>query len=185
MNIFATSADPRACAQALDNKRLVKMCLETAQLVSTAFHELQGRDLGYKPTHVNHPCSIWARASYKNLEWLIAHWEYLCNEYRYRYEDKIHASYPMIEDAHKRIAGLLRDGWDVTGWEMTPFANCARNTTLGLDFTHVEDVHLAYRQYLSAKWQLTGASWRARKPPTWLVTHRIQHDGQQVSVPAS
>lgn len=171
MNIFATSSDARECAQALDNKRLVKMCLETAQLVSTAFNELQGAHIGYKPTHVNHPCSIWARASYKNLEWLLSHWEYLCNEYSYRYEDRMHASYPMIEKAHARMAGLLRDGWDVTGWEMTPFVNCARNTTLGLDFTGEPNVHLAYRKYMTAKWLLSGAKWGSRPPPRWFAAH--------------
>ena len=37
MNIFVTSLCPRISAQVLANKRVVKMVLETAQLLSAAF----------------------------------------------------------------------------------------------------------------------------------------------------
>ena len=67
MNIFVISQNPDECAQALDDLRLNKMILETAQLLSTAirFHGYTG-NLAYKATHINHPCSIWARTSRGN-----------------------------------------------------------------------------------------------------------------------
>lgn len=48
MNIFATSSNPRDCAQSLDDKRLVKMTLETTQILSTVMH-LSGHAGPYRP----------------------------------------------------------------------------------------------------------------------------------------
>ena len=64
MNIFVTSNCPKLSAQALDNKRVVKMVLETAQLLSTAIfiNSTITYDNLYKPTHVKHPCTIWTTA---------------------------------------------------------------------------------------------------------------------------
>jgi hypothetical protein len=46
------------------------------------------------------------------------------------------------------------------------FCNAASNKTLGLDFTHVADVHDAYRQYLLARWAIadTRPTWREAAP---------------------
>jgi hypothetical protein len=61
MNIFVTSTCPKISAQALDNKRVVKMVLETAQLLSTPIF-INNSDIKYdniyKPTHVKHLCTI-------------------------------------------------------------------------------------------------------------------------------
>ena len=61
MNIFVPYPDSMKCAEALDDLRLNKMILETAQLLSTAarFHGYVGNVYG--STHINHPCSVWAR----------------------------------------------------------------------------------------------------------------------------
>lgn len=61
MNIFVTDISPIVSAQALDDKRVVKMILESAQLLSSAiFINSQSiyNDI-YKPTHLKHPCTIW------------------------------------------------------------------------------------------------------------------------------
>lgn len=60
-DIFVTDHCPRISAQALDNKRVVKMILETAQLLSTAIfiNTNMAYDNIYKPTHLKHPCTIW------------------------------------------------------------------------------------------------------------------------------
>jgi len=62
MNIFVVSPDTMECAKALDDLRLNKMIIETAQLLSTAMRVqgYTGNDI-YKSTHVNHPCAVWAR----------------------------------------------------------------------------------------------------------------------------
>jgi len=53
MNIFYLSRDPVLCAEMHCDKHVVKMILETAQLLSTAHHML-GSNAPYKVTHKNH-----------------------------------------------------------------------------------------------------------------------------------
>lgn len=101
MNIFFLSADPRTAAQSHCDRHVVKMILESTQLLWTAQHVIAGErglDLtltdvpmtaagqrGYKPTHRNHPCAIWARATLGNYRWLCALAAALIDEYHYRY----------------------------------------------------------------------------------------------------
>ena len=55
MNIFYLSHDPEEAAQYQYNKHVVKMILESAQLLCTAHRELGNDDVPYKSTHKNHP----------------------------------------------------------------------------------------------------------------------------------
>jgi hypothetical protein len=142
MNIFVTSQCPAESARHLDNKRVIKMILESAQMLSTAI------DGPYKPTHVNHPCTIWARKTRSNYMWLLEHMVHLCIEYTRRY-GKVHACERFISlfasNAYKVISGGL-----------TPFANC---TT----YKHVDDVHLAYQLFMNDKWD------NDKRKPSWEV----------------
>lgn len=94
MNIFAVEADPVLAARALCDKHVVKMPLESAQLLCTTAHAL-GLDAPYKPTHRNHPCSLWLLEGAGNVLWLHAHGLELCFEYSRRY-GKRHKSYDAI-----------------------------------------------------------------------------------------
>ena len=92
MNIFVLDYNPIRAAKAQRDKHVVKMPLETAQILCAAFPP--GR-APYKRTHFNHPCSIWARSSKRNFEWLVEHGLALCDEYTFRY-GKIHKSRDVI-----------------------------------------------------------------------------------------
>lgn len=107
MNIFYLDSDPRIAASYHCDKHVVKMILESAQLLSTAHRVLDGvetRELSpggrnlkvwyindfrnielYKATHVNHPCAIWTRQSVNNYDWLQKLFIELCYEYTRRY----------------------------------------------------------------------------------------------------
>jgi len=92
MNIFYLDSDPYIIPSMMVDKHVVKMILESAQLLSTAQRLLDNIDPGseidlalYKATHVNHPCAIWARENRKNYKWLVNHFVGLCAEYTYRY----------------------------------------------------------------------------------------------------
>jgi len=88
MNIFYLDSDPIVAAQFLANSHCVKMILETAQLLSTAHHVLDGENAPeglYKSTHKNHPSAVWARSSDANYEWLYLHYLALLDEYTFRY----------------------------------------------------------------------------------------------------
>lgn len=163
MNIFAVSDDTKECAAALDDQRLVKMVLETAQLLSTAHCLVIGFNLGYTPTHKWHPCTRWAAASHGNFRWLTSLGFELATEYEYRFFRK-HASKRVIMEAYLNEARLI----DYLPSARTPFVNCARNAKLGLDFTGYP-VHDAYKLYLSTKWRTSdrNAQWTRRIPPDW------------------
>jgi hypothetical protein len=151
MNIFATSDDPFESAICLDDKRVVKMCLETAQLLSTNIRQRQ-IDFGYKPTHVKHPCNLWLEEGYGNFLWLYKHGVQLCLEYERRFS-KHHKSEEII-----RKAFWLRPN---DGTSMTAFKNC----TIFKD----EPVHKAYKDALIVKWNndTKAPKWSKTNPPEW------------------
>jgi hypothetical protein len=147
MNIFATYECPEKSANFLDNKRMVKMILESAQMLSGAlrWHEVDNDNL-YKQSHINHPCSIWVRESRANYQWLLNHFIALCNRYSIVY-GKIHKCEEKLP-LFKQYVKILPDK------NQSPFVNCAANKSLNMDFKHIKDTHLAYREYLKARWAL-------------------------------
>ena len=99
MNIFFLHFAPRRAAEYHCDKHVVKMILETAQLLYTAHWIVSPEGLpsnAYKKTHPNHPCAIWARASRANYVWLAELGMALCSEYTFRYS-RVH-----LTEAHLR-----------------------------------------------------------------------------------
>jgi hypothetical protein len=98
MNIFYLDACPYKAAEYQCDKHVVKMIVETAQLLSTAHHEHGDKEyasLLYKPTHKNHPCAIWTRQCKSNYEWLFQHLYALSIEYTKRY-GKVHKTWSKL-----------------------------------------------------------------------------------------
>lgn len=102
MNIFVLDYDAKRAAKMQCDKHVVKMPLETAQLLCSAFSK---GTAPYKRTHYNHPCSIWTRTSEKNFLWLVNHGLALCDEYTFRYK-KIHKSRAVILWCLKNISKI-------------------------------------------------------------------------------
>ena len=160
MNIFYFDKDPYVAAQAQPDKLVVKMPLETAQMLCTAHREVGCTDYAeennlYKSTHVNHPCAIWARENKANYSWLYAHFLALGNEYSYRY-DRVHASLEKLADA---LLYLPTGLWE-TSTKLTEMPQCMP------DEYKNEDPTLAYRNYVMnekhyAKWE------KGRDKPIW------------------
>ena len=92
MNIFALDSSQVKAAQMQCDKHVVKMVLETAQLLCSAFPV---GSAPYRRTHYNHPCAVWTRASRHNALWLAEHGLALAEEYGHRY-GKQHASESVI-----------------------------------------------------------------------------------------
>jgi hypothetical protein len=84
VNIFYLDKSVVKCAKYHCDKHVVKMILETAQLLCAA-HWATGGTAPYKPTHMNHPCAIWARQSEANYIWLCMLGRELCSQYTRRY----------------------------------------------------------------------------------------------------
>jgi hypothetical protein len=95
MNIFFLDTDPKKCALYHNDKHVVKMILETAQLLC-GVHWVSGNEAPYKLSHKNHPCSIWVRSSLENYLWLCELGMELCEEYTFRYGKK-HKTQSVIE----------------------------------------------------------------------------------------
>lgn len=97
MNIFVLDYDLVRCAKYHCDKHVVKMILESAQLLSSACRS-SGIDAGYKLTHANHPCAKWARASEDNFLWLADLAHFLNEEYKLRFNHKInHKSFDLVQ----------------------------------------------------------------------------------------
>lgn len=109
MNIFYLSRDPEKAARMQCDKHIVKMPLETAQLLSTAHVELDLNQVAYRATHKNHPSAVWARSNRSNYKWLVEHFRALCFEYQDRY-GKVHKSFQDHIDALKIYPENLPDG---------------------------------------------------------------------------
>ena len=98
MNIFYLDEDPEVAAIVQYNKHVVKMILESAQMLCTAHHELlYDPDVPYKPAHVNHPSTIWCRQNTRHYFWLYEHMLALGHEYTNRY-GKTHLTIEKCRD---------------------------------------------------------------------------------------
>lgn len=152
MNIFVTSKCPIESAKALDDKRCIKMCLESTQLLCNALNAC-GVQSPYRTTHANHPCSKWASENRSNWVWLWRHAIALCEEYGNRY-GKVHKCYELLQS-------MFKFHYELPIGKLTPFVNCAKNSEKGIDFTRKENVHIAYQLYLDERWA------RDKREPTW------------------
>jgi hypothetical protein len=155
MNIFFTHDDPRICARNLDDKRVIKMTLESAQMLCTALHQHGAGHLAqYKPTHPNHPSNIWCRETSMNYGWLLMHFAALAQEYTFR-TGKVHKSYREL------FPDLLNGIQFIPNGNLTPYANCAARKDLDISYKDMDDTCEAYKLYLIDRWALD------KRPPLW------------------
>jgi len=156
MNIFVLDTNNiQHCATYHNDRHCVKMILETTQLLNNA---LIANDKSYtpvyKPSHQNHPCSIWAGKSYANFDWLTELGLALCSEYTYRY-NKIHKCQSIIENikhSNRRVS--------IRNIGLTDFPKCMP------DQYKVDDIVESYRNYyIGEKRKL--ATWKNRSVPYW------------------
>lgn len=169
MNIFVVNSDPVIAAQELCDKHVVKMILETAQLLSTAVRVTNGnvsvipelvektanqnKTQLYKIAHLNHPCTIWARETKANFNWLKSHGIAMVQEYYSRY-GKDHASFPIILSA---MDDSIPDG------ELTPHPLCMPDC-----YKVPGDPVKSYQNYYIGD-KARFAVWTNRRMPTWFT----------------
>lgn len=165
MNIFISDRCPVQSAKNLPDILVNKMCLESAQLLSTAHIVIDGKQVAYRKTHENHPSAVWCRASISNYKWLAWHFEALCQEFKHR-NGKAHACEALLPVLSVVPAGI-------TTVEPTPIAKCMP------DEHKVDCPHQSYRNYLAAKfdgWKSRAkpilVSWAKRGAPSWLPQYR-------------
>jgi hypothetical protein len=97
MNIFYLHSDPKQAAAYHCDKHVVKMILETAQVLSAVHARYDSQIDGmYKATHTKHPSTLWAGDNILHYRWLHRLGMYLCDEYTLRY-GKIHKTQAVLE----------------------------------------------------------------------------------------
>jgi len=177
MNIFILDNSPVKSAQYQADKHVVKMILETAQMLSTVHRVLDGSEykapsksgktmrkawrldtpnenILYSVTHLNHPCTQWAMQSSSNYQWLYDHFVALCDEYTYRY-GKTHMTDTKLRDALSMLPKHIPIG------QPTPFVQAMPE-----DVKNADPV-TAYRNYY-IQYKNNIVTWNKTRPqPTW------------------
>lgn len=191
VNIFYLDHDPALAAQAHCDTHVVKMILETGQLLSTAWHvasaeavasdwypptsdivvpegevpwlhyQLAGQRI-YRKTHEHHPCAVWVRKSAANYQWLHRLGMELLAEYTFRY-GRQHFSAPVMWTLELVPPTLSTN---------SPLSEppCAMpDEFIVTDDEGYVDAVASYRAYyVGAKQALL--KWRHRGPPHWIKT---------------
>jgi hypothetical protein len=181
MNIFVLDETPTIAASYHCDKHVLKMILESGQMLCTAHWlgwlnylkkdikdfktQKAAKDFLYqevpsvfqpewKMTHINHPCSVWTRESLENYDWHSNLGLALCKEYEKRYE-KIHKSYTV----HKWLS--KNHPPEVISKGQTPFEICMKN-----EYKISSDPVDCYREYyLRDKSRF--AKWKIGNKPAW------------------
>jgi hypothetical protein len=177
MNIFYISPNAIQAAQWMVDKHVVRMILESAQLLSTSHRLLDGElyagksksgrsakrwrlydhreDSIYSATHINHPSAVWTRTSVENYLWLVEHFYALNEEYTYRY-GKVHKCFGLAYDLQSPPKNL-------TEYDMTPMP-CAMDKSYIIS----DDPVVNYRNYYKTGKQHLHC-WSKRNPPDWIL----------------
>lgn len=163
MNIFFLSDDPVEAARMACDKHVVKMILESTQMLYTAMHCTRGGKYlldtcpytPYKIAHKNHPSSIWARSSLANYNWLCELALAYADEYRFRYgSHKEHA-------CEKHLNWLYENPPDLPEYDFEEPPQCMPDQYK--DDSCVE----AYRNYYIGE-KLSFVKYTRREVPYWL-----------------
>lgn len=177
MNIFFVDSDPVVAAQSLVDKHVVKMILESAQLLSTAHRLLDGEEFEgktktgrkakrwklhdarenviYSATHINHPSAVWCRQSVENYNWLVDHFFALMLEYNYRY-NKQHKCYGELSYMLSSPPKNLQD------YDWTEMPSCMAD-----EYKISTDPIENYRNYY-IKGKSHIHKWTNREQPDWI-----------------
>ena len=151
MNIFVVDEDPEIAARQLCDKHVVKMILESAQMLCTVAHN-HGFNAPYKKAHPKHPCTLWVGKSAENWQWLITHGLAMAEEYTRRY-GRVHKSEAVIRWCARLPLGFPQKG-------LTPFAQAMPEQYKN------ECAVTAYRAYYQGE-KAAFATWKSEVPQWW------------------
>ena len=180
MNIFVLDKNPVVAAQLQCDKHVVKMIVESAQMLSTAHRMLDGQeykapsksgkrmvkkwklknhdDVIYSAVHMGHPCTVWTMESSENYKWHYEHFLALCDEYTYRY-DKTHKTDRILRDILSVMPVNMPQKNTLTEFKLAMKAN-PECIALG-------DPVKAYQAFYQTKQTRFNMVWTRRDVPDW------------------
>jgi len=140
MNIFHLHKDPEICASYHCDKHVVKMILETGQMLSTAYQRHCGIDEQlYKPAYPKHPMTIWVGDSLGNYMWSMDLLGHLLNQYRLRYHNRIHKTGRILNNLIC-LNENIKDKFDVKNFTDPPLCMPDEyKTTIRIDEDNATD----------------------------------------------
>ena len=177
MNIFVTDRCPVQSARNLPDKHIVKMPLETCQMLAIIYSDwYYGVGKLYKKDGTpyatkrgafrNHPCTQWAAANQYNLAWLIVHGLALCDEYTNRY-GKVHTCEPVIQQANS----IYNDIFDEPSTCFHKVTEFTRAMPEDIKYDTTIDTIEAYKRYLNTKpWLATNYLRIPTRKPSFIKT---------------
>ena len=179
MNIFVTDPSPIQSARNLPDKHIVKMPLETCQMLSIIYSDwyygvgklYKSDGKPYRTAHGafrNHPCTQWAAANQYNLAWLIRHGYALCHEYNLRY-GKVHTCLDVISQAERIFHTSFPDDFlSLASRKVTSFTRAMPEY---LKFDTTIDTITAYKRYLNTKpWLASNYLRIPSRKPSFITT---------------
>ena len=174
MNIFFLHKDPQWAANALCDKHVPKMLLESAQMLSTAVRrhktEFENYDKIYKSAYPNHPMTKWVGDTRNNFRWALENAVFISQEYYKRFK-KIHKSSEVINNIYD--AKYMEDipmMWVRPSYHLPKYTGITTPPQCMPDEYKDDDYVTAYRKYYQgaksyfAKWE------RGVSAPDWWVT---------------
>jgi hypothetical protein len=203
MNIFALDKNPKIAVQYHADRHVVKMILETAQLLSTAHRFLDGTRMSvegvtgkkktrfvlpderdavlYRASFMKHPCAIWVRENAANYMWTLELFSNLLQEYTFRYNGNHHKSGRLLQTLDK-----LPNKIPIVSDDITPFAMAMPDEYRVTDYVNERNYQItnriqSYRNYYKfGKKHLH--SWRKRPVP-WFIKEDKQYATKNQDVP--
>ena len=164
MNIFILDEDPVKAAQLQCDKHVVKMIVESAQMLCANHRLLDGDNVRqpnilYRICHANHPCTVWARKTTANYWWLYQHFIALCDEYTHRY-GKVHKTDELLRDV------LANYPTNIPANFRTEFAMAMGTNP---ECIHPNDPVRSYREFYQTKQDRFKMVWTKREVPSWFT----------------
>ena len=163
MNIFAIEGDVetgeidwRESARSQDNYRLVKMILESCQILSTVLNE-QGIDAPYRSFNPKHPSCLWAAESSSNFLDLTVHCAFMLDEYTLRF-GKTH-----------KCAAALQKCVALFDADLFPTTQCTPLRLAMPDEFRSDNPVVSYRKFYASKPRLR---YPIDKIPSWVYDYR-------------
>jgi hypothetical protein len=179
MNLFILDNNPIIAAQQQCDKHVVKMIVESGQMLSTAHRMLDGHQCRkasksgktmvkywymdndteftlYKAVHMGHPCTIWTMESSENYNWHYKHFIALCDEYKYRY-GKTHSTDTKLRNILSKCPNNIPIG------QLTPFKLAMGSNPECI----MEDAVKSYRAFYQTKQERFKMVWSKRPVPKW------------------
>ena len=184
MNIFVLAEDAAEAAHMHCDRHVVKMILESGQMLCGAHwtgwrrvlqppNDMKRAELEvlirtsvqqdklppWRMTHLSHPCTKWTQRSQGNYDWHSRLGLELCAEYTRRY-GKTH----KCESVHKWLSENRPPSFENEDPTMTPHAICMPDR-----YKQVDDPVSSYRNYYRED-KVRFARWKNTDAPDWFGT---------------